>query len=257
MVEVSNFFKEIKKHPDRFYLIHYSSQGLFDEGLDGMSPKITSIVVMHYATGQTVSFAVHTEAETLGIPRDQVAVRYNEIELQLLTRFYNFARDRRERNWVHWNMRNIVYGFEHLEHRYRLLTGLEPPSIPVEVRLNLNDALKVRYGPDYAGDPRMRTLMLLNGPLSPQFLSGAEEAEAFRNGEYVRLNSSTISKVQFFQWLIKRALIGKLRTAGKSFANLVDRVLESRAARMWALAGTSLGVLLGLYNIVKLLLSAL
>lgn len=208
---------------------------------------------MHYATGQTVSFAVHTEAETLGIPRDQVTARYDEIETRLLIRFYDFVRDRRERNWVHWNMRNIVYGLEHLEHRYRLLTRQEPPSIPVEVRVNLNDVLKERYGSDYAGDPRMRTLMLLNGPLSPQFLTGAEEADAFRNGEFLRLNSSTISKVHFFQWVIKQALKGKLRTAGKSLANYVDRILESRTARMWALSGTTLGILLVIYNILKLL----
>jgi hypothetical protein len=243
-----DFFKQIKKHPERFYLIHYSSEGLFDDGLDGMSPRITSIVAMHYATGQTVSFAIHVEAETLGIPRDKVIAKFDDIERQLLTRFYDWARDRRERNWVHWNMRNIVYGFEHLEHRYRILTEKEPPSIPVEVRVNLNDALKTRYGRDYASDPRMKSLMLLNGPLSPQFLTGGEEAKAFRDGEFVRLNSSTISKVQFFHWVIKQALKGKLRTAGHSFANYVDRLLESRAARTCALGGTTIGIVTTIYN---------
>jgi hypothetical protein len=134
-----------------------------------------------------------------------------------------------------------------------LLTGQEAPSIPVEVRINLNDALKVRYGTDYASDPRMKSLMLLNGSLPQQFLTGAEEAEAFRNGEFVRLNSSTISKVQFFQWVIRQALKGKLRTAGKTFANRVDRILESRSARMWALAGTTLGIVVGSYNLLRLL----
>jgi hypothetical protein len=242
MVDVTNFFREVKQHPERFYLIHYSSQGLFDDGLDGMSPRITSIVVMHYETGQTVSFALHTEAETLGIARDQVLARYDEIERSLLVRFYNFVRDRRERNWVHWNMRNIVYGFEHLEHRYRVLTQQEPPSIPVEVRVNLNDALKARYGNDYAPDPRMKSLMLLNGPLSPQFLSGAEEAQAFQNSEFVRLNSSTISKVNFFQWVIRRTLSGHLRTAGSGIVNRIDKILESRFARVIALTVTILSL---------------
>jgi hypothetical protein len=252
-VEVKDLFKQIKKHPDRFYLIHYSSQGLFDEGLDGMSPRITSIVAMHYATGQTVSFSLHAVAETLGLGKEDVESRYDDIELELLERFYSFVRDRREKYWVHWNMRNIVFGFEHLEHRYRVLTGKEPPSIPIEVRINLNDALKARYGSDYAPDPRMKSLMLLNGPAAQQFLTGAEEAEAFKRHEFVRLNSSTISKAHFFQWVIKQVLRGKLRTAGKSFANRVDRILESRAARMWALGGTTFGLALGAYNLLKLI----
>jgi hypothetical protein len=182
-----------------------------------------------------------------------VVERYNEIEGELLKRFYAFARDRRERNWIHWNMRNIVYGFEHLEHRYRTITGEEPPSIPVEVRVNLNDALKVRYGSDYAADPRMKTLMLLNGLLPQGFLTGEEEAEAFKNREFVRLNSSTICKVNFFHHVIENALRGKLRTAGKTLANRIDRVLESRTARIWALSGTTLGLSLGIYNVVKLI----
>lgn len=253
MVEVADFFRQIKRHPERFYIIHYSSQGLYDEGLDGMSPRITSIVTLHYSTRQTVSFALHAVAETLRIPKDQVVQRYDEIERELLMRFYAFVRDRRENNWVHWNMRNLVFGFEHLEHRYRTLTREEPPSIPVEVRVNLNDALKARYGSDYAPDPRMKNLMLLNGPLAQGFLSGEEESEAFRNREFVRLNSSTICKVNFFHHVIQNALKGKLRTAGNSLANYVDRILESRAARMLALAGTTLGIALGIYTVLKII----
>jgi len=153
-VDVNNFFKDVKKHPDRFYIIHYSSQSLYDEGVDGLSPRITSIVVMHYSTRQTVSFALNAVAETLDISREQVERRNDEIELALLERFFAFLRDRHEKYWIHWNMRNLTFGFEHLEHRYRSLSKKEPPSVPVEVRLNLNDMLSQRYGSDYANDPR-------------------------------------------------------------------------------------------------------
>lgn len=40
-VESSNFFKSVERHPDRFYIIHYSSQSLYDEGVDGLSPRIS------------------------------------------------------------------------------------------------------------------------------------------------------------------------------------------------------------------------
>ena len=115
---MKNFFTEVGRHADRIYIIHYSSQSLFDAEANGLSPRITSIVVRHYQTGQTVSFATHTVAEYPEIPRDQVEVRYDDIERELLIQFYSFARDRREKYWVHWNMRNVVFGFEHLEHRY-------------------------------------------------------------------------------------------------------------------------------------------
>ena len=67
--DASSFFKAVKKHPERFYIIHYSSQSLYDEGVDrgGLSPRITSIVVMHLFTRQTVTFAMHAVAEELRI----------------------------------------------------------------------------------------------------------------------------------------------------------------------------------------------
>lgn len=242
MVDTIDFFPVIRKHPERFYLIHYSSERLFDEATGGLSPRITSIVVMHYQTQQIESYALHAVAETLGIPRDQVQSRFDEIERELLSRFYAFVRDRRQASWVHWNMRSLVFGFEHLEHRYRLLTKSEPPSIPVEVRVNLNDALKQRYGPDYAPDPRMKSLMLLQGDLSKQFMEGAEESEAFKAGDYIRMNASTISKVQFFKHVIEQTLRGKLRTAGRSLFNKIDRLLESRSARVMALTAAALAL---------------
>jgi hypothetical protein len=242
MTSEKTFFKDVKRHPDRFYIIHYSSQSLFDAEGGALSPRITSVVVRHYETGQTVSFSVHTVAEYLQISAGDIDTRYDDIERELLTQFYNFARDRREKYWVHWNMRSVVFGFEHLEHRYRVLTGSEPPSIPIEVRLNLNDILKHRYGADYAADPKMVTLMNLNGGRIQGFLGGAEEAEAFKVKDFIRMNASTIAKVGFFSFVVSMANKGKLKTASKGFLNFVDRALETRQARLTAAVGVVLGL---------------
>lgn len=255
MVDSRTFFKEITKHPDRFYIIHYSSQALFDEGAEGLSPRITSIVAMHYATRQNVSFALHTEAETLGVSKEEIEARYDDIERQVLRRFYDFARDRREKYWVHWNMRNVTFGFEHLEHRYRVLCKSEPPHIPVEVRLNLNDILKARYGADYVKDPRMLGLMKLNGSVVPSFLSGAEESEAFKQKQFIRMHTSTISKVAFFRHVIEQALQGKLRTAGKGLLVFIDRLLESRSARVAAFTGTCIALGTAIYKAIDFALA--
>lgn len=199
---------------------------------------------MHFLTRQTVSFAIHAVAEDLGILRADVEKRYDDIERALLERFYAFVRDRREKHWVHWNMRNIVFGFEHIEHRYRVLTKSEPPHIPIEVRLNLNDVLKERYGSDFANDPRMLNLMLLNGERDKRFLEGAQEAEAFKQKEFIRMNSSTICKVEFFRHVIILMQQGKLRTASHGILVQLDRLLESRWARVVALVASIIGVLL-------------
>jgi hypothetical protein len=39
-------FKKISKNPERYYIIHYSCQSLYDDN-EGLSPRIASIVVMH------------------------------------------------------------------------------------------------------------------------------------------------------------------------------------------------------------------
>ena len=111
-VDAANFFKEIEKHPEQFYIVHYSSQSLFDEDTNGLSPRITSIAAMHFATRQTVSFSVHTAAELLGVSKDDLQSRYDDIEKEMLSRFFEFMRDKLDRYWVHWNMRNITFGFE-------------------------------------------------------------------------------------------------------------------------------------------------
>jgi hypothetical protein len=248
-VDSENFFKSIEKHPERFYIIHYSSQSLYDEGVEGFSPRITSIVVMHYSTRQTVSFALHAVAEQLKIPKDQVESHYDDIERKLLEQFFSFLRDRREKYWVHWNMRNLTFGFEHLEHRYRVLCNSEPPNVPIEVRLDLSDILVKRFGSDYAKHPRMKNLMLLNGDLDMRFLEGARKAEAFLKKEFIRMHSSTICKVAFFRHVISLAIKGKLRTEGKGLAVRIDRLLESRSSRVAAFGAAIIGLPATVYQV--------
>lgn len=109
----SRFIKEFKRHPENFHIVHYSCQSLYDDN-EALSPRITSIAITHYATEQTVSFSTDSVAEELRIPREEVRDRFDEVERKLLHDFYAFIRDRRDKYWVHWNMRNLTFGFEHL-----------------------------------------------------------------------------------------------------------------------------------------------
>ncbi|QEY57882.1 hypothetical protein FXF61_01210 [Pseudomonas sp. C27(2019)] len=242
------FIKAVKNNPENFYLIHYSCQNLNDDN-EKLSPRITSIAINHYATGQSISFSTHSIAEELRIPRDQVLIKFDEVELELLKQFYAFIRDRRDKYWVHWNMRNLTYGFEHLEHRYRALGGTDACVIGVERRLNLNDLIADRYGSDYAKHPKMLSLMELNGGKHRDFLSGQEEVTAFENKEFLRMHTSTLSKIGFFSSVMRKLVSGKLKTASKGIGIALDRLFESRAAKAIGFFGTVAGLLIALWNI--------
>lgn len=243
------FIREVKKAPQIFYTIHYSCQSLYDDN-EGLSPRITSIAITHYATGQAVSFSTHSIAEELRIGREDVLGNFDAVELQLLTGFYQFVRDRRDKYWVHWNMRNLTYGFEHLEHRYRALGGKDASVIPVERRLNLNDLLADRYGSGYAHHPKMKSLMELNGGIPRHFLEGKEEIQAFENKEFIRMHNSTLSKVGFLNSTIRKMVTGKLRTASKGFGVALDRIFEGRSAKAIALVGALIGIGVGVWQCI-------
>ncbi|MDE0281901.1 MAG: hypothetical protein OXN16_12620 [Gammaproteobacteria bacterium] len=243
-----NFIKEVKKHPENFYVIHYSCQSLYDDN-EALSPRITSIAISHFATEQIVSFSTHSIAAELHIPREDVQGRFDEVECRLLQDFYDFIRDRRDKFWIHWNMRSLTYGFEHLEHRYRVLGGKNAPIIPVERRLNLNDLLDDRYGGGYAAHPKLKSLMELNGGTHRDFLSGKDEVEAFKTNEFIRMHKSTLCKVGFFHLVIRKLMRGKLRTSSHGLGVALDRIFESRLAKFIGLLGAVFTIGIGIWNL--------
>ncbi|WP_298699621.1 hypothetical protein [uncultured Brevundimonas sp.] len=235
----AEFVKALKKTPENFYVIHYSCQSLFDDN-EALSPRITSIAVSHYATDQVVSFSTHSVAEELRIAREDVLRRFDEVEAKLLQDFYAFVRERRDKFWIHWNMRNLTYGFEHLEHRYRVLGGADAAVIPVERRLNLNDMLSDKYGSAYARHPKLKSLMELNGGIHRHFLTGEEEVHAFKNCEFIRMHNSTLTKVGFLQSVLEKLVKGKLRTASRGVGVMLDRAFEHRAMKVVGAAGAAI-----------------
>lgn len=238
----TEFFRDLKRKPENFYVVHYSCQSLNDDN-EGLSPRITSIGITHFASQQTVSFSTHAVAEEMGIAREEVLGKFDLVERQLLSDFFDFTRDRRDKYWVHWNMRNLTYGFEHLEHRFRILGGGNPAVIPVERRINLNDMLSRKYGSDFAKHPKMKSLMELNGGTHRHFLTGEEELKAFKDNEFIRMHNSTLCKLGFFNSTMRKAVSGKLKTASRGYGVFVDRLFESRAAKTIALISSVFGIL--------------
>lgn len=176
-----------------FWVIHYSCESFYDRP-EGRSPRITSLALRKLDSAQTTSFSIHQVAERQTVPLDEIAGRYDELEKQMLDEFFRHIGNHRGMKYLHWNMRDINYGFAAIEHRYRVLGG-DPFVIDEQNKFDLARLLIDICGIGYIGHPRLQNLLEKNRMQAPHFLTGAEEAEAFENRDYVSLHQSTLRKV--------------------------------------------------------------
>ena len=100
-------------------IIHYSCES-FHIIADSRTPRITSIAVRYYNTGQTTSFSIHKDAEKQGM-LETIDQHFDELEKMMLYDFYEFVPLYIEPKRIHWNMWDINYGFQAIEHRYSVL----------------------------------------------------------------------------------------------------------------------------------------
>ncbi len=233
------FLKNLRKIPENFVIIRYA---LFQSSACA-TPKITSISIIDYNTEQAKDFSTHLIAEELQIEQEDVKDCFDKIELELLRQFYEFVREHKNKFWVHWNMRNINHGFEHLAHRYRVLGGKDNEKIPDDNCINLNKILEDRYGENYIEHTRLLSLMKKNGGRHKDFLTDDEEVDAFNNNEFLRLHKSTLVKTGFLYSVMEKMLKGKLKTNSRGWGVMIDKFLDSREKKVATLLFGFLGVL--------------
>lgn len=236
-----NVYKEIMKtikgNRDDVYYIHYSCQSLSDDN-EGYSPRITSIAVLHEKSSQMFSFSIHLVAEKLRISRDEIFQKYEEIELRMLNEFFEFVNERiHNAVWIHWNMSNINYGFEALEHRYEVLSNQKCVHVNEKNKYNLSNVLKLRFGSNYAKNPKMKSLMEINKLLHRDFLNGEEEVTAFKAKEFIKLHKSTMSKVYFFQEVFQRINTNGLKTDTNQFRYKVNELYQNPIVQILGIIG--------------------
>lgn len=191
-------------------VIHYSCESFYDRS-DGRSPRITSIALRSLESGQTTSFSIHQIAERRGLDPKEITTRYDELERQMLQEFCSHIAKRQGVKYLHWNMRDVNFGFQALEHRARV-RGLELHQVPETDRHDLSRLMIDLYGVGYIGHPRLEKLLCLNRIKPLDFLTGEGEAKAFERQEYVALHQSTLRKVDVLANLAARANEGSLRT---------------------------------------------
>lgn len=172
---------------------------------DGTSARITSIAIRNLESGQTDSFSLHQIAEERRIPFDHISEHYDDLEKGMLDRYFAFIANRQHCNFIHWNMRDIVFGFAAIEHRYRVLNGV-PILISDDRRFDFSRALVTLYGTNYIGHPRLENIVAFNNISSMDFLTGKAEAKAWDDKEFVKLHHSTLRKVDVMANLFQRSV---------------------------------------------------
>lgn len=237
-------FSDIMDNGAHSLVVHYSCESFYDRP-QGASPRVTSIAVRNIESGQTDSFSIHQIAERKGHPVDQIDQHYDELEKEMLDEFYDFARSHATHKWVHWNMRDINYGFAAIEHRHKVLGG-KPIEIHEGNKLDMARVMVDVYGVGYIGHPRLQKLVEKNRITDRDFLTGAEEAEAFEGGEYVKLHLSTLRKVDVMANIAQRFDEGTLRTNAtfKEEYGLYPQALVELLREHWIVGLLGLVVLL-------------
>lgn len=224
-------------------LIHYSCE-MFVSDDRKSSPRVTAIMVRSFVSAQTKCFSISQNAELQKIASDDIKNNCDTLEKQLLTDFYQFVQSNPDSLWVHWNMRDINYGFPALAHRAKVL-GVTSIDIHDHHLFDLSRILIGMYGVGYIGHPRLLTLMKRNSISDKDFLTGEEEAKAFDNGEYQKLQMSTSRKVDTLENILSRTMHRRLENNsrwkerhGNVWSLIANFLFEHKLKSVFGLLGT-------------------
>ncbi|MBL1270853.1 MAG: hypothetical protein COB25_000250 [Oceanospirillales bacterium] len=219
------------------WVAHYSCESFY-ERVDGRSPRITSIALRKLDSAQTISFSIHQIAELERINLSEITAQYDELEKKMLDAYFDHVGSHRGMMYLHWNMRDINYGFAAIEHRYKVLGG-DPFVILDEHKFDLARLLIDIYGVGYTGHPRLTTILEKNKIQPLDFLKGASEAEAFEAQNFVGLHQSTLRKVDMLANIATRVFDRSLKTSttwwgmhGGSMRVFTSFVVESRTFQL-------------------------
>ena len=204
-----------------YAFIHYACQGFYDIQNEN-TPRIASICIYFASSKQIFLFSLASladrESADLSHADDAILDKY---ELKLLTDFYSFIKNDKTakaiKHWLHWNMKDQNYGFEALAQRYMKLSGKRkaPVQIDNDCRTNISSLLVNRYGTNYADHPRLENLLKKNNIQPTNIMNGLDEAKAFSNKEFTKIDRSIQSKVQAFSEIIERSANDELKTNSK------------------------------------------
>ena len=197
-------------HSEHVVVIHYACEGFYDR-YNKATPRVTSIAVRNLHSGQTQSFSIHQIAERENVHFDKIEENYDNLEKKMLDDFYEYVKKHETCIWLHWNMRDMNFGFQAIAHRYKILKG-KPIDVIESNLVNLSQLLMDIYSINYIQHQRLPSLVYKNNLKYKDFLTGEEEAKAFEKKDYIRLHQSTLRKVKILSNFAKMTDKGTLLT---------------------------------------------
>lgn len=181
----------IKRRKNNIYILHYSSSNISEHPV-----KISSITLSKYNQDTPVTFSIASKSEN-----------------EMLSEFFEHIKNNPDKIYVGWNLKNITYGTQVLERRYRELLGKEPPII--NNVFDLDGIIEKKYGRKYVGhEPqgKLYNLLELNNISCLDFLSGKTEADLYEKKDFRKIEMSNSRKVMGINIILKLMFDNKLKT---------------------------------------------
>lgn len=229
-IAVANL-KKLIEDPSKVLFVHYSESRTYDDDDYGnISPIITSIVIKSLDGQIDKQFAIHLEADKADIPKDQIQDSYRELELRILKLYNDFVRRHLDYFWIHWDMKNIHFGFEAIKHRYeKIFESLDDYcEIPNNNKKNLKTIIEGMYGDDFVSGPDTLSQLMLcnsNNIENSTYLSKDIESSQFEYKNFIAVIKSVDLKVEFIKKATKKLSSKKLIVSNKNnYAVFIDKV---------------------------------
>lgn len=108
-------FLPLPEVTEHLHVVHYATGTR--AGASAPTPPVTAIVVQHVLTGAQMTFAAITAAEAARVRPDEFLAKFPDLEREALSAFTDFATTRLSAVWLHWRMRDALFGFDALKQR--------------------------------------------------------------------------------------------------------------------------------------------
>ncbi|WP_299818162.1 hypothetical protein [uncultured Pontibacter sp.] len=204
----------ILKIKSKVLVVHYSCESFLN--LRNRVPRITSIAIHNLESGQTHSFSIYLSAQMKNVDINKLTeTARDQLEKDTLNEYYKFVRKHKTYKWVHWKMRNQVYGFEAINARYRILNG-KPVCIADNNKYDLPRIIEQLYTSQYekaSEEGKFLSLAKRNKIALGNAISGYQEATAYEDNNHQLLWMSSQQKVKVISELLLLASNDELKVA--------------------------------------------
>lgn len=222
--------KQLFKDKNRILVIHYSCESFITN--HGRTPRVTSISIRHYESGQTSSFSIHLQAQFEKKDINNLTSEdFDELEKKMLDDFYSYIEKNKDCKWVHWKMRDSNYGFQAISNRYKILGG-NAAEIDEDKKHDISRILVDLYTSKYEKDKpdgKMLNLANRNDLTTMDALKGSEESKAFEGKEYLKLHKSALRKVGLISTILELTYKSELKVASsksKIYGMTIPGIIE-------------------------------